>query len=227
MPMGTPKAPAGENTIPSFRQHVYFQQLKVVAEFESAEKSGCGKVGSKRLGAQKQKRHNNFIDSLVSKLYSPFMARFPDIVDGLRKQRKSDADDIRETGEELSELRSAYQRYRDLSEHLDSRIERVKIVLALLASEESEQVGEAFEFLDGLGIILEAPADLQEEMPLWKMVREVVRQSEELRIVELENVMRSLKVKTSRQAIEAAIDAHKRTFKIRRSGREKFVSLKH
>ncbi len=39
--------------------------------------------------------------------------------------------------------------------------------------------------------------------------------------------MRSLKVKTSRQAIEAAIDAHKRTFKIRRSGEEKFVSLKH
>src|SRR6266446_10915431 len=28
MPMGTPKAPAGENTIPSFRQRMYFQQLK-------------------------------------------------------------------------------------------------------------------------------------------------------------------------------------------------------
>src|SRR4030081_966355 len=28
MPMGTPKAPAGENTIPSFRQRAYFQQLK-------------------------------------------------------------------------------------------------------------------------------------------------------------------------------------------------------
>src|ERR1700732_5516881 len=28
MPMGTPKAPAGENTIPLFLQRVYFQQLK-------------------------------------------------------------------------------------------------------------------------------------------------------------------------------------------------------
>src|SRR5258708_20583691 len=28
MPMGTPKAPAGDITIPSFRQHVCFQQLK-------------------------------------------------------------------------------------------------------------------------------------------------------------------------------------------------------
>ena len=64
-------------------------------------------------------------------------------------------------------------------------------------------------------------------MPLWMMIREVVRQVEELRIVELDNVMKALNVKTSRQALESAINAHKRTFVIRRSGREKFVALKH
>lgn len=156
-----------------------------------------------------------------------FMARVPDIVDGLVKQRLSDAEDIKKTGEQLSELRSRYQRYRDLSEHLESRIERVKIGMALLAKQEEEVVADAFEFLNDLGIDLELPADMRDEIPLWKMIREIVRQTEELRIVELVNIMESLKVKTSRQAMEAAIDAHRRTFHIRRSGREKFVSLRH
>jgi len=155
------------------------------------------------------------------------MARLPDIIDGLAKQAQADAKEIRTTGAELKELRSAYQRYRDLTAHLDSRAERIRIVLGLMADQEDWNIGEAFTFQDGLGVPLENPTDIREEMPLWKMIREVVRQVEELRIVELEDVMRALKVKTPRQAIEAAIDAHKRTFQIRRSGREKFVALKH
>jgi hypothetical protein len=155
------------------------------------------------------------------------VARLPDIVDGLVKQRMADAEEIRKTGTELKKLRSAYQRYRDLTAHLDSRVERVKIALALLAAKENEDIVEAFEFLDGLGIALEAPTHMRDEVPLWKMIREIVRQVEEIRIVELENVIDSLKIKASRQALESAIDAHKRTFQIRRSGREKFVALKH
>ena len=155
------------------------------------------------------------------------MARLPDVVDGLAKQVVADAQEIRKAGAELKELRSAYQRYRDLMAHLDGRAERVRIVLGLLAHQEDWNIGEAFTFQDELGMPLENPAEIREEMPLWKMIREIVRQVEELRIVELEDVMRALKVKTSRQAMEAAIDAHKRTFQIRRSGREKFVALKH
>ncbi len=147
-------------------------------------------------------------------------------MDGLGKQVKADAEEIRKTGAELGELRAAYQRYRDLTAHLDSRVERIKVGLGLLAEQENWNIGEAFTLLDDLGIELEAPLDMREEMPLWKMVREVVRQTEELRIVELESIMKSLRIKASRQALESAIDAHKRTFKIRRSGREKFVALK-
>jgi hypothetical protein len=179
------------------------------------------------LANGKQISHKENLTSLESRLYCRFMARFPDIVDGLGKQIRADAEEIRKTGAELEELRSPYQRYRDLTEHLDARVERTRIVLGLLAEQDGWGTGEAFELLDGLGVALEAPADIREEMPLWKLIREVVRQVEELRIVELENLMAGLKVKTSRQAMESAIDAHKRTFKVRRSGREKFVSLKH
>ncbi len=169
----------------------------------------------------------NNLTLLVSSLYYRGVARFPDIIDGLGKQAVADAKEIRKTGVELKELRSAYQRYRDLTAYLDSRAERIRIVLSLLADQKDWSIGEAFTFQDGLGVSLEIPEEMRKEMPLWKMIREVVRQVEELRIVELEDVMKALKVKTSRQAIEAAIDAHKRTFQIRRSGREKFVALKH
>jgi hypothetical protein len=154
------------------------------------------------------------------------MARFPDVVDGLGKQALADVEEIRRTGAELKELRSAYQRYRDLTAHLDSRIERIRITLGLLAEQQDWQIGEALAVLDEAGAALENPTDIRDDTPLWKMVREVVRQAEEVRIVELEDIMQNLKIKTSRQAIEAAIDAHKRTFRIRRSGREKFVSLR-
>lgn len=176
---------------------------------------------------QIQTRHKKHIDRFVSALHNVFMARFSDVVDGLGKQAIADADDICKTGEEMEELRPAYQRYRDLAEHLDGRTERIRIALALLAKQEKWHLGEAFGILDKAGVELEDPAEIRESMSLWKMIREVVRQTEELRIVELENIMNALKVKTSRQAIEAAIDAHKRTFHVRRSGREKFVSLKH
>jgi len=154
------------------------------------------------------------------------VARLPDIVDGLEKQIIADAAEIRKSGVELQKLRSAYQRYRELTMNLESRIERIRIVLGLLAEQEKWNIGDAVPFLENLGIEIEAPTDIRDEMSLWKMIREVVRQVDELRIVELENVMRELKVKSSRQALESAIDAHKRTFQVRRSGREKFVSLK-
>src|ERR1700722_12085027 len=97
---------------------------------------------------------------IVSMLYDDFMARLPDIVDGLRKQRATDADEIHKAGAELAELRSAYQRYRDLTAHLDSRVERIRIAMALLADKDGEDVGAAFEFLDEIGVELESPSDI-------------------------------------------------------------------
>jgi hypothetical protein len=218
-----------QGTISTYRDFVNVVLCAVVAEFEKDKNRGCEKAGSREVEESKGRGKcdaNNLLDIVVSPLYSRFMARFPDIIDGLEKQIAADATEIHKTGAELQKLRSAYQRYRELTDNLDSRIERVRIVLGLLAEQEKWNVGEAVPFLEELKIEIEAPEDIRAEISLWKMIREVVRQVEELRIVELENVMRELKVKASRQALEAAIDAHKRTFQVRRSGREKFVSLK-
>jgi hypothetical protein len=64
------------------------------------------------------------------------------------------------------------------------------------------------------------------QYPLWKIIREIVRHSGEIRVVKLENALKDFSIKTRRQSIESALAVHKREFRITRRGREKFVALK-
>ena len=62
--------------------------------------------------------------------------------------------------------------------------------------------------------------------PLWKIIREIIRQVTEIRVYELEAHLRGFGVKTTRSAIESALLTHRKEFRIEKRGREKFVSLK-
>jgi hypothetical protein len=62
--------------------------------------------------------------------------------------------------------------------------------------------------------------------PLWKIIREIVRQAVDLRVYELQTHLKAFGIDTTRSAIESALLTHKEEFKITRHGREKFVSLK-
>lgn len=155
------------------------------------------------------------------------MARLPDIADGLGKQLKADAEEIRKLNDELNKHRAAYQRYREVSSYLDSKADRIKVTLGLLFHLDgwNDEDG-AVEFCEELGIAIDEPTAVRVKNPLWKSIREVLRQVTEMQIVELESILHGLGVNTSRQAIESAVDTHKDAFRVTRRGREKFVSLK-
>jgi hypothetical protein len=61
---------------------------------------------------------------------------------------------------------------------------------------------------------------------LWRVIREVVRQTTEIRVFELEAHLKAFGLKASRPAIESALATHAKEFRIVKRGREKFVSLK-
>lgn len=186
--------------------------------------------------ATQKKRNNdsrNDLTALESRFNIPFVAaRFNDIVLGLTHQSERDIEAVQETQDELNKLRPMYQRYRELNEQLKSREERAQIVGSLLISlntrvrtddEKSMYLLKMFEsFQDaGIGGNLEPNA-----WPLWKLLREVVRQIPEIQVVDAEGTLRALGIKTSRQAVESAIATHRDVFSVRMRGREKYISLK-
>lgn len=166
------------------------------------------------------------------------MARVSDILAGLQSQAENGAQEVSKLRDAMGELRSDYLRYRDLETQVKEKEERVRIALGLLAARprEDREDGEnrirfqerAVEACETAGIPIEStPENEVRKVPLWRLMREVVRQVSEIQVVELEMILtHKLGIKTSRQAIESALETHKKTFRVVKRGREKFVSLK-
>ncbi len=176
----------------------------------------------------------NNLTNLDSTLHNIRVARFMDIVDGLTRQVKTDAQEIHSMNNKMNELRTAYQKYRELAEQIKAKDERTRIAVGLISAVHHDDPAEDYDRDEKLAKLCEdagipVTEILQAEAwkaPLWKIVREIVRQTPEIQIVELENALRELGVKTSRQAIESAIETHRKEFKIVKRGRDKFISLK-
>ena len=65
-----------------------------------------------------------------------------------------------------------------------------------------------------------------EDVPLWKLMREILRQVPEMQVVDLEHMLHVIGVKTNRPSVDSALETHKETFTVRKRGRDKFISLK-
>jgi hypothetical protein len=174
------------------------------------------------------------LTSLESSLYKKRMARFQDILDGLHRQAESDAKDIHAMNDHMNALRPAYQKYRELSEQIKLKDERVRISAGLVANSEQGDAEDDFKrdmeltrICESAGIAIGEVLNLEIwKFPLWKIIREIVRQTPEMQVIEIETALRELGTKPTRQAIESALETHRKEFRIVKRGRDKFVSLK-
>ncbi|MGA6987873.1 MAG: hypothetical protein WBZ01_17580 [Terriglobales bacterium] len=163
------------------------------------------------------------------------VARFKDIVTGLNRQTSRKCEAIRSATDEMGELLEPYQRYRELSEWIKPEQESARIGLALLLNLPMKidpkadainpvELGD-FDKPKMLLAVNEADLDLN-KYSLWRIIREIVRQTTEIRVYELEAHLKAFGIKTNRTAIESALATHAREFRITKRGREKYVSLK-
>ena len=183
-------------------------------------------------------RQNDIRKSLtyLNSFYSMLgMARLKDIVSGLHQQMNRDCAELAEANAELEKIRAAYQRFRDLSALVQAKEARVKIGAAMLTNisfREFDEKGEivqrraGIEIPDEAGIIFEKDSLKLTNFSLWRIIREIVRQTAEIRVYELEKHLRDFGLKVTRAAVESAITTHPREFSTRKHGREKYVSLK-
>lgn len=177
--------------------------------------------------------YRNFLTSLLSQYSLLDMARFKDIVAGLSHQTTRKADELARDLEELNALRPSWQRYQELSKQIESTQRRVALGYALLFQAPIKVKADVDAFAAPDSDFYEHRAleinmdDLElSNFPLWRVMREIVRQTAEIRVYELEAHLKQFGVKASRPAIESALTTHPKEFRLRNHGREKYVSLK-
>jgi hypothetical protein len=176
------------------------------------------------------------LDNVDSKWQDQVMAKMREILEGLSRQASSDSDALAAINAERDKLRAAYLRFRELSELAEPKEERAGIAMGLLlnrpqkvkarkdgyvfSEEEREAAQESVNIPSGVAAYLDVST-----LPLWKVIREIVRQAGKMRIVNLQNTLKVFGIEVRRQTIESSLKVHKKEFKTTYRGREKYVSL--
>jgi hypothetical protein len=189
---------------------------------------------AKETGMEIKNDYRVLLTNLVSMYIVMGMARLKDIVSGLAEQTARKSTEWTRDLEEMNTLRASWQRYRELSKQVESKERAVKIGYALLfnAPTKVNLKGDAYstpdrEFERSAEHLALNTDDLDlGDFPLWRIIREIVRQTMEIRVFELEEHLKAFGLTASRPAIESALDTHPKEFRVTKRGREKFVSLK-
>lgn len=152
--------------------------------------------------------------------------RYGDIEKRLRQSHKDAYSRLADIRQEQSGLYPSYRRYLDLEKQAAFYEGRAKRIVAALR--EKIDINAADELVKGkksLGnaVILTMNAD---DVPLWEIISAVLEETGELQVIQLELALKNLGIETSRSAIESALKTHQNDFRIRMSGRNKFISLK-
>ena len=163
------------------------------------------------------------------------MARLKDIVRGLGEQTTKRHSELQASTDELNKLREAARQFKELEAIAKEKQESLIIGVTLLLNVPQKVNPEANAYAEHLleddlknDMYFSYPVETMnlDDIPLWKIIREILRQTSEMRVYELENHLASFSVKASRSAIESALATHKKEFRIEKHNREKFVSLK-
>jgi len=165
----------------------------------------------------------NNLTHLASRLHNLGMAKFTDVVDALKQQLAQDGERVSEINKQINKLRPAYNRFRDLANEAKTKTARMLTTRTLLGDMVStnELVAAFLDELSALG----TPDELRAELNLWEALAEILRHIPQAQVGEIHTLLGSLGINTTPQAIESAIVTHKHLFRVKKHGREKFISL--
>lgn len=170
----------------------------------------------------------NLLTSFASLLQDSSVARATDIFRSMRDALALDAKRMEEISGELTKLADSYNRYLALKREQETHYKSSRQLAALLGprgfldamkSDKSDAIGEHIE-------IIPSPAELRESAPLWQHVYQYLRFVPEAQVNEIVLFLNGLQIYTSRQAVESTIRTHPSLFRVKKRGREKFISLK-
>ncbi len=167
--------------------------------------------------------HLTYLNSLGHNAHA--MPLIENVASALCGEILSKSERLNEIQDEMLKLQRAYDRYRELTEEAEEVKEEIREAAAVLGPEEFESRAQP-EYADidtGLPLPVE---ELREKLSLWRAMVRIVKYAPWIQIVELQCLLRELGIIVSRAATESALSLHKKDFRIKRKGREKFVALK-
>lgn len=173
---------------------------------------------------QRSSDTTKYLTYVGSRLYKRIMPRKQDVVHALREQLEADAAALHKILDEQNSLRAAHIRFMDLEDEARQKMPRLKRLAVLLTCQGQFDIAKKTK---PFGIAeVDVLADVLKEIPLWEAIAEILRQTGELQVVDLNQLLNEIVGQTSRQAIDSALATHSKEFQIKRRARETFVSLR-
>lgn len=164
------------------------------------------------------------LTDVQSLLHHSRMARASELTEALMQRLRDDGKALDDIYRKQRELRSAYNQFRDTIEQERTVRQRVLRTVALLGdSISSADLADVTS--DELATLANTNV-LRSTVPLWEMVAEVLSETGETRVYELERALAQYNLHISRQALESALRTHPKVFRVRKEKREKYVSLR-
>ncbi len=183
-------------------------------------------------GRPHRHKHNqkstNFVDKILSLLYRLSMPLLTDAQRAIKHRLAAACERVQEIRKEQDKLVSAHERYLVLQKELRQQERRIDRLAGLIGpdlfletelGDKSDVIGETVESHTSI-------RQLRDELALWEALQEYLLYAEEARIQDIQLFLDSFGIRASREAIESALKRHPETFKSRKRGGTKLVSLK-
>lgn len=157
------------------------------------------------------------------------MKSVQDAYASIRRRLLSECKGVVAGRQEMDALAAQYLRYVDCDNEVKVHWKRIAYILRLIGPDRANEIMRS----EVTGILREVANnppqsdDASVDLPLWKAMREYLREAGESRVGDIQAFLSWLGFENvTRQGIESAIKRHERTFRIRTKGHERIVSLK-
>jgi predicted RNase H-like nuclease (RuvC/YqgF family) len=168
------------------------------------------------------------VDRILSMLYCFVMPLLTDAQRAVKQRLLAACERVRELRAEQKTLASAYERYNILQKELKQQEKRIDRLAGLIGP----NLFLAAELEDNSSVIIDTVEthttidQLRNELSLWEAMVEYLSYAEEARIQDIQTFLESFGIMASREAVESALKRHPETFKSKKRGGTKLVSLK-
>jgi hypothetical protein len=152
-----------------------------------------------------------------------------DVAERMKQRLLHECKSLAASRERIKADIEAYYRVKDELESMERRERRIKRILGVFGPESLRELYEHDERLPkALGAAFDySPEELRDNLSVWEGIREYLEHVPEARIAEMESFFQAANMpNANRQAMESALKRHPETFKTRKDGREKYISLR-
>ena len=169
------------------------------------------------------------VDTVSSRLYSDRVPDSSEIAERMHQRLLHECRSMAASRERIKGDIEAYHRVKDEMEQALRREKRIYSILGVLGLHEvariHEHEAELASALDSITTV--SPTQLREKLSLWEAMKEYLQYVPEARIAEMEEFLNAARMpNANRQAMESALKRHSETFRTRKDGREKYISLR-